>query len=133
MGTPRCLNKWNDALAESWKLREDFLSLNGTKLLELVSNIAKRIIGETARAKTDIILRVAGEALRSLRSKNMVTIKVNPSDEVNLRTKAEGLNMLGVEVGELVIVGDPSITAGRRVVESDLGIIDARSIGSWHR
>jgi type III secretion protein L len=120
------LDKWNDALAEAWKQREDFLAQNEAELLKLAVAIARRVIGESVKADADVVLQVAKEALRSVRSERKVTIKVNPSDEANLRLKSETLKMLGAEVGELVIVGNPSIAAGGCVVESDLGIIDAQ-------
>ena len=120
------LDKWNDALATAWKQREDFLAQNEAELLKLAVAIARRVIGESVKADPDVVLQVAREALRSMRSERKVTIKVNPSDEASLRLKSEALTMLGAEVGELVIVGNPSVAAGGCIVESDLGVIDAQ-------
>lgn len=120
------LDRWNDALAEAWKHREDFLAQNEAELVRLAVAIAKKIIGENVKADTDVVLRSVKDALRAVRSESKVIIKVNPSDEANLRQKSGDLKILGVEVGDLVIVGLSSIAAGGCVVESDIGIIDAQ-------
>jgi flagellar biosynthesis/type III secretory pathway protein FliH len=120
------LDQWNDALADAWKQREDFLARHEPELVKLAVAVAKKIIVRNVEVDPGTVVQTAREALRSVRSERRVTIKVNPSDEVALRAQASSLKMLGAEVGELVIIGNPSIEAGGCIVESDLGIIDAR-------
>jgi type III secretion protein L len=120
------LDQWNDALADAWKQREDFLARHEAELVKLAVAVAKKVIGRSVEVDPGIVLQTATEALRSVRSERRVTIKVNPSDEAALRKQAGSLKMLGVEVGELVVIGNPSIEAGGCIVESDLGIIDAQ-------
>lgn len=120
------LDRWNDVLADAWKQREEFLSKHESELIKLAVAIARKIIGHSAVMTSDIVLQAAREALRSVRSERRVTIRANPSDENALREQAASLKMLGAEVGELVIIGNPAIEAGGCVVESDLGMIDAQ-------
>jgi type III secretion protein L len=120
------LDQWNDALADAWKQREDFLASHEADLVKLAVAIARKIIGLSVAVNPGTVLQTAREALRSVRSERRVTLKVNPSDEAALREQAGSLKMLGAEVGELVIIGNPSIEAGGCIVESDLGIIDAQ-------
>jgi type III secretion protein L len=120
------LGQWNDALADAWKQREDFLSRHEAELIKLAVAIARKIIGHSVVMNPDIVLQTAREALRSVRSERRVTIKVNPQDEAALREQAGSLKMFGAEVGELAIVGNPAIEAGGCIVESDLGMIDAQ-------
>jgi type III secretion protein L len=120
------LDQWNDALADAWKQREDFLAEHEAELVRLAVAIAKKIIGRSLEVNPGTVLQTAKEALRAVRSERRVIIKVNPSDEDALRQQAGSLKMLGTEVGELVIIGNPSIEAGGCIVESDLGIIDAQ-------
>jgi len=120
------LDQWNDVLADAWKQREEFLSKHEAELVKLAVAIARKIIGHSVMMPPDVVLQTAREALRSVRSEKRVTIKVNPSDETALRGQAASLKMLGGEVGELVIIGNPAIEAGGCVVESDLGMIDAQ-------
>jgi type III secretion protein L len=120
------LDQWNDALADAWKKREDFITQHEAELVKLAVAIAKKIIGRSIELNPGTVLQTAKEALRGVRSQRRVTIKVHPSDEDALREQAGSLKMLGAEVGELVIVGNPSIEAGGCIVESDLGVIDAQ-------
>ncbi len=120
------LDQWNDALADAWKQREDFLSKHETELIKLAVAVAKKVIGRSVEMDPGTVLQTAKEALRSVRSERRVTIKVNPSDEAALREQTASLKILGAEVGELVIIGNPSIEAGGCIVESDLGMIDAQ-------
>ena len=120
------LDRWNDALADAWKQREEFLARHEAELVKLAVAIAKKIIGHSVVMNPDIVLQTAKEALRSVRSERRVTIKVNPADEAALREQAASLKMLGPEIGELAIIGNPAIEAGGCIVESDLGMIDAQ-------
>jgi type III secretion protein L len=120
------LEQWNDALADAWKQREDFLARHEAELVKLAIAVAKKVIRHSVEVDPGIVLQIAKEALRSVRSERRVTIKVNPSDEAALREQAGALKMLGVEVGELIVIGNPSIEAGGCIVESDVGIIDAQ-------
>ena len=120
------LDQWNDALAEAWKRRDDFLSRHEAELVKLAVAIAKKIIGYRVEVDAGTVLQTVKEALKSVRSERRVTIKVNPSDEAALREQVGSLKMLGSEVGEFVIVGNPSIEVGGCIVESELGIIDAQ-------
>lgn len=120
------LDQWNAALADAWKQREDYLARHEAELVKLAVAIAKKVIGHSVEMDPGIVFQMAKEALRSVRSERRVTIKVNPSDEVALREQAGSLKTLGVEVGELAVVGNPTIERGGCIVESDLGIIDAQ-------
>ena len=120
------LGKWNDALADAWKQREDFLARHESELVKLAVAVARKVIRHTAEVDPRTVLEAAREALRLVRSERKVTMKVNPSDEAALRKQADSLKILGSEIGELVIVGTPSIEAGGCIVESDLGMIDAQ-------
>lgn len=120
------LDKWNDALAEAWKQREQFLLRNEPELLKLAVAIAEKIVRHSVQLDTSTILQTVREALKSARNERRVTIKVNPAEEAVLRKEAGSLQMLGAEVGELVIVPNPSVAAGGCIVESELGVIDAQ-------
>jgi type III secretion protein L len=120
------LDKWNEALAEAWSRRDDFLSRNEAELVKLAVAIAEKIVRRSVEAGSDVVLQTVKEALKSVRGERRITIKVNPSEEDELREQANSLKLLGSEVGDLVIVGNPSVSAGGCIVESELGVIDAQ-------
>lgn len=120
------LDKWNDVLAEAWSRRDDFLSRNEAELVRLAVAIAEKIVRHSVEAGTDVVLEAVKEALKSVRGEKRITIKVNPAEEDALREQVSSLKLLGSEVGDLVIVGNPSIAEGGCIVESELGVIDAQ-------
>jgi type III secretion protein L len=120
------LDQWNEALAEAWKRRDEFLGRNEVDLVKLAIAVARKVIGRSVELDQGVVLNTAREVLRSVRSERRVTLKVNPSEEAAVREQAISLKAPGSEVGELVIIGNPSIEAGGCIVESDLGIIDAQ-------
>jgi type III secretion protein L len=120
------LDKWNEALAEAWSRRDDFLARNEAELVKLAVAIAKKIVRHNIEAGSDVVLQAVKEALKSVRGERRITIKVNPSEEDELREQANSLKLLGSEVGDVVIVGNPSVAAGGCIVESELGVVDAQ-------
>jgi len=120
------LDQWNEALAEAWRRRDDFLARNEVELVKLAIAIAKKVIGRSVELDHGMVLNTAREVLRSVRSERRIIIKVHPSEEEAAREQAVSFKMPGAEGGEVVIIGNPSIEAGGCIVESDLGIIDAQ-------
>ena len=120
------LDKWNDALAEAWSRRDAFLLRNEAELVRLAVAIAEKVVRRSVEADSDVVVQAVTEALKSVRGEKRITIKVNPSEEDVLREQASSLRLLGSEVGDLVIVGNPAIAAGGCIVESELGVIDAQ-------
>ena len=120
------LDKWNDALAEAWSRRDAFLLRNEAELVRLAVAIAEKVVRRSVEADSDVVVQAVKEALKSVRGEKRITIKVNPSEEDVLREQASCLRLLGSEVGDLVIVGNPAIAAGGCIVESELGVIDAQ-------
>jgi type III secretion protein L len=120
------LDKWNDALAEAWSRRDAFLLRNEAELVRLAVAIAEKVVRRSVEADSDVVVQAVKEALKSVRGEKRITIKVNPSEEDVLREQASSLRLLGSEVGDLVIVGNPAIAAGGCIVESELGVIDAQ-------
>jgi len=120
------LDKWNDALAEAWSRRDAFLLRNEAELVRLAVAIAEKVVRRSVEADSDMVVQAVKEALKSVRGEKRITIKVNPSEEDVLREQASCLRLLGSEVGDLVIVGNPAIAAGGCIVESELGVIDAQ-------
>ena len=120
------LDKWNDALAEAWSRRDAFLLRNEAELVRLAVAIAEKVVRRSVEADSDVVVQAVKEALKSVRGEKRITIKVNPSEEDVLREQVSSLRLLGSEVGDLVIVGNPAIAAGGCIVESELGVIDAQ-------
>ncbi len=125
-GRTEGLNQWNDALAEVWQRRDEFLSQHEPELLKLAVAIAKKIVGHLMQNDSEVVIQTVREALKAVRNEHKVTVKVNPADEEMVQKRVSSLKAANIEIGEFVIVGHSSVEAGGCIVESELGIIDAR-------
>jgi type III secretion protein L len=120
------LDKWNDALAEAWQQRAHYFSQNESELIKLSVAIAGKIVAQTIQADSSTVQRVIEEALKAVRSERRIMVQVNPSEESQARERAASLKLLRPEAGDIIIVGNPSVTPGGCIVESELGIVDAQ-------
>lgn len=124
---------YEDGLAEVNELLVRFRDEREKKLLEhkgdvvgLAVRVAGKILGreieERPETFTDLVIR----AVRGIRHEKRIQIRVHPDD---LSLARAGLDRLRDEVGpgkEIEIREDRAVTGGGCVVETDLGIIDAR-------
>lgn len=124
---------YEDGLAEVNELLVRFRDEREKKLLEhkadvvgLAVRVAGKILGreitERPETFTDLVIR----AVRGIRHEKRIQIRVHPDD---LSLARAGLERLRDEVGpgkEIEIREDRAVTGGGCVVETDLGIIDAR-------
>lgn len=118
--------QWYAALTEAWKSRDAYLARNETALLKLAVRIAEKLIGEELHIAPDAIAGIVSEALRSVRRAKSVIIQVHPAHIASLE---ERLSTLGTPAGagrEIEIIPNASLSRGDCIVETDIGVIDAR-------
>ena len=110
------MTKRVDELTQNW---ED-------TMLQLSVHIAQKIIGEELRLHPDTIISIIREAMKSTRTGKRLSIQVNDAEAVYVRSRAEQLKQFLGSIGEIEIVPSAGVTPGGCVIESELGIIDAR-------
>jgi type III secretion protein L len=119
-------DQWSENLAEAWRLREQFLSRNETQLVKLAVAIAGKIVGREVQADPSLVLQTTREALKAVRREKKLTILVSPAEEAALREHVASLRMLLDSTCDLVVMANPSVAPGGCIVESEVGIVDAR-------
>jgi type III secretion protein L len=118
--------QWYEALGTAWKARDDYLAGNETALLKLAVRIAEKLVGQELHIAPDSIAGIVSEALRSVRRAKSFTVQAHPADIPALQ---ERLSALGIPAGaarEIQIVPNASLSRGDCIIETDIGIIDAR-------
>jgi type III secretion protein L len=118
--------QWYDALADAWKSRDRYMAENETSLLRLAVRIAERVIGEELRTAPDTVTGIVRGALHSLRRAKSLLIQAHPADAVFLKERLSNLRAPAGLAREIEIVPNASLCRGDCIVESDIGIIDAR-------
>jgi type III secretion protein L len=120
------LSQWDKALRSLEGAREALHARHEAELVGLAVKIAEKIIGEELRTRPETIVSIVGECLRGIRYGHSLTIRVNPSESAEVQ---RGLSRLQETIGpgrHIQVLADSTVSPGGCIVESDLGVIDAR-------
>lgn len=118
--------QWYEVLGDARRSRDNYLTANETALLKLAVRIAERLIGEELRTVPESIAGIVNEALRSVRRAKSLAVQVHPADVAFLKERLSTLGTPAAAAREIEIVPNASLSRGDCIVESDIGIIDAR-------
>ncbi len=125
-GKAEGLAEWNRILADARKRAEDLTKSWEETMLRLSVRVAEKIVGEQLRLHPDTIVEIVREVLRNVRPGKRLTIQVNPSEAQRVRGRLDRLReSLGTH-SEIDVVAMASVAPGGCVIDSELGIIDAR-------
>ncbi|MGE5415971.1 MAG: FliH/SctL family protein [Acidobacteriota bacterium] len=111
---------------EALKERLSILNSSEETMVRLVMAISRKIIEKEVEQNPDIIVNLVRNALDLLSDAETVKVLVSPRDfeilvqeKVNLTTPGQGTSTVNLQ-------SDPRVAAGGCVVESDMGLVDAR-------
>jgi type III secretion protein L len=125
-GQAQGLAEWNRILADAGKRADELTRSWEETMLRLSVRVAEKIVGEQLRLHPDTIVEIVREVLKNVRPGKHLTIQVNPSDAQRVRARIDRLRETLGTRGEIEIVAMASVPAGGCVIDSELGIIDAR-------
>jgi type III secretion system HrpE/YscL family protein len=125
-GNAEGLAAWNDILIRS-RRRSDELTKNWEEaMLQLSVHIARKIIGEELKQNPETILAIVREVIKGTRTGKNLAIQVNDSEAQYVRAQVDRLRQFLGGGSDIEIVPSSAIPVGGCVIESELGIIDAR-------
>ncbi|MGK7346429.1 MAG: FliH/SctL family protein [Candidatus Nitrospinota bacterium M3_3B_026] len=107
-------------------VREDFYRIAEEEMIHLVVNVAREIIGEGLERDPSLVRNVIRNAVEQLKSREELNIKVNPRDLEEAEGYRPELAREVEDIDRVTFRGDPLITRGGAMVESNIGSIDAR-------
>jgi len=120
------LSHWNQALADALAARENLLLDGQQEVVRLAVRVAEKIIGEQIRADPGTVVSIVREALKSVGRERSLTIQVNPQHVEEVRSRMERLQEALGTGRQIQVQPSPAVSIGGCVVESELGVIDAR-------
>ena len=122
----RLIERTQTVLERAQDKRADILNETEKEIIDLVLLIARKVIKVISESQRDIIVTNVIEALRKVRAKGNIVIKVNLADlQLATEHKQNFINsMEGVK--SINIVEDSSVDMGGCIIETDFGEIDAR-------
>lgn len=125
---------YSDLIAEAMDFREQskkaydeaLLSLEHD-ILDLVLNIAEKVVGDDIRNNEEIILGIVRETISSCSNRDNITLKVSAEDYEFVVANEERLRMNIKGLNELEIRKDSSLTKGSCVIDTEFGSVDGSS------
>jgi len=122
----RLIERTQVVLERAQDKRGDILSETEKEIVDLVLLISRKVIKVISENQRDIIITNVIEALRKVKAKGSVIIRVNLSD-LQLATEHKQDFIKQMEgVSSINIVEDSSVDLGGCIIETDFGEIDAR-------
>ena len=125
-GDAQSLAKWNGILAQTQHRAEELAKSWEETMLRLSTRVAEKIIGEELKVHPEAIVSIVREVLQGTRAGKHLVIQVNEADAQMVRSRVDQLRGSVGVTSEIEIVSSPSVPRGGCVIESELGIIDAR-------
>jgi len=122
----RLIQRTQVVLERAQDKRADILKETEKEIVNLVLLIARKVIKVISENQRNIIIANVIEALRKVKAKGNILIKVNLADlQLATEHKQNFINMMeGVQ--SINIVEDSSVDKGGCIIETDFGEIDAR-------
>ena len=125
-GIAQGLAEWNRIVARASQKADELSKSWEETMLRLSIRVAEKIVGEQLRLHPESIVEIVREVLKSIRPGKHLTIQVNPADAQYARARIDRLKEALGTSSEIEIVGAANVAPGGCVIESELGIIDAR-------
>ena len=122
----RLIERTQTVLERAQDKRGDILSETEKQIVTLVLLIARKVIKVISENQRSIIIANVIEALRKIKSKGDVIIRVNLADLKLATEHKQEFIRLAENVRSIQIVEDTSVDPGGCVIETDFGEIDAR-------
>jgi flagellar assembly protein FliH len=122
----RMLSRLEKILAETINKRNEIIESSEKQLVNIAIIIARKVVKAITESDQAVILRNVSEALRKIKGRAQVTIRVNISDmELTTRHKDDFYRMLD-NIENVNVLEDPNVEKGGCIIETDFGDVDAR-------
>lgn len=122
----RVVGRLEKILGETINKRNEIIESSERQLSNIAIIIARKVVKAITESDQAVILRNISEALRKVKGRATVTIRVNINDlELTARHKDDFYRMLD-NIENVNVLEDPNIEKGGCIIETDFGDIDAR-------
>jgi type III secretion protein L len=120
------LAQWDRAL-QGVRESQDLLEAKyEPEIVRMAVKIAEKIIGEELRSRPETIAAIARECLRGVRHEHSLTLRVNPKEADELQRHLKSLIEVAGSGRRIQVLEDSSVSSGGCIVDSVVGVIDAR-------
>jgi flagellar biosynthesis/type III secretory pathway protein FliH len=124
-GTEQALLEFETNLFESREIRKTILRETEKDLLKLSIKLAEKIVGREISLDHTVIVDLVSSALQNVRQQENITLRVNPLDLLLIQKRVDDFKSFS-QTKYLDFIGDPRISQGGCLIESEVGKVDAR-------
>ncbi|MCD2332242.1 flagellar assembly protein FliH [Borreliella americana] len=122
----KVMRKLHAIIASLIAERKSILESSSGQIVSLVMQIAIKVIKRITDSQKDIVLENVNEALKRVKDKTHITIRVNLDDlDIIRHKKSDFISRFDI-IENLEIIEDPNIGKGGCIIETNFGEIDAR-------
>ncbi len=112
--------------------RGEILEKTEAEIVELVLLVAKKVVKVISENQKNVVIQNIVQALRKLRTRSEVTIRVNLADLQLASEHTKDFVAMAENAKHIQIVEDTTIDRGGCIIETDFGEIDARISSQLH-
>lgn len=106
--------------------RDEIINKSEQQIIELILMLVKKIVKYLSENEERVVIENIKSALNKIKGKTTIIIRVNPDDlDIATKYKEEFLKLLE-EGSSIKIFEDVFVDKGGVIIETDMGIIDAR-------
>lgn len=112
--------------------RNDIIDESETQVINLVVMIAKKVVKVISENQKNVVVNNVIQALRKLKSRGEVLIKVNLADVELTSEHIKDFMRMVENIRSVTVVEDSTVDRGGCIIETDFGEIDARISSQLH-
>lgn len=128
----RLIEQLHNIINHAIEKRNEIIEESETQLIKLVLLISRKVIKVISENQKNVVVNNVIQALRKLKSRGEVVIRVNLSDVELASEHVKDFMEMVENVKSITIVEDSSVDQGGCIIETDFGQIDARISSQLH-
>lgn len=122
----RLIDRLGTIVGKAIDIREDIIRASEKQMVEMILIISRKVIKDEIIERKEIVLNNIREALKRIKDRDRVDIRVNFSDlEITTAHKDELIKLME-SLRKVNIYEDSRVDRGGVIIETDVGAIDAR-------
>ncbi len=122
----RVIDRFHMIVSKTIERRNEVIEESEAQLVQLVLQISRKVIKVISENQRNVVINNVVQALRKLKSRADVIIRVNITDLKTTTQHTRELLARMERVNNLSVMEDSSVDPGGAIIETDFGQIDAR-------
>ena len=128
----RLVERLHTVISRAIDKRAEIIEGSETQVINLVLLIAKKVIKVISENQKNVVINNVIQALRKLKSRGDVVIRVNFSDLELTSGHVDDFMKMVENVKSITVLEDSAVDRGGCIIETDFGQIDARISSQLH-